>query len=194
MNVTRTRKITLCAIMSAMSVILMRLGFPLPFFPPFLKLDISDIPAAVTAFAIGPLWGAAVVLIRNLVHAFSSQTGFVGELSNFLIGAMFVLPLGFMYQKNRTKKGAVIGLAASVICMAIAGYFVNMYITLPFYSNVMKMPLEQVVQMSQSANSNITGLQTLLFYGITPFNLFKGALVSVLTFLIYKPLSPMLHR
>lgn len=192
MKNTRVRKLTLTAIMSAMAGILMFIEFPLPLFPPFLQMDVSDIPGVITAFAIGPVWGTAVILVKNLIHMTATKTAFVGELANFLVGAAFVIPAGIVYKKNRTKKGAVLGLGISTLSLALIGYVVNLYITLPFYSKFM--PMEEIIQISNAANRYIKDLPTLILFGVTPFNLLKGVIISILTTVIYKPISPMLHR
>jgi riboflavin transporter FmnP len=144
------------------------------------------------SFALGPIWGAVVVLVKNLIHMTSTRTAFVGELANFLVGAAFVIPAGIVYKKNRTKKGAILGLFVSTLSMTVIGYIVNLYITIPFYSRFM--PMEEIINISSAANKFIKDLPTLVLFGITPFNLLKGAIISLITAVIYKPISPMLHR
>lgn len=189
---TRIRKITLTAIMATMATVLMFIEIPLPIFPFFLKLDISDLPAIICAFAVGPLWGVAVELIKNLVHMMSSRTVFAGEVANFIIGASFVLPTGLIYKKYHTRNGAFLGLAIGTLCMALAGIIANILIILPIYSQFM--PIDDIVKKTSEINSLITDKTSLVLYGITPFNLFKGAVISVVTIMVYKPLSHLLHR
>ncbi len=164
--------------MAALATVLMFIETPLPLFPPFLKLDISDLPAVICAFAIGPLWGVLVELIKNLVHMTSTQTALVGETANFIVGASFTLCAGIIYKKRHTKKGAVVGLAAGILSMALAGVVANYLILLPLYS----------------PNLPEAEKASLVFYGITPFNLLKGVILSAITLFIYKPLSSILHR
>lgn len=192
MKRTKTNKLTVTAIMSAMASVLMFLDFPIPFFPPFLKMDVSNIPAIICAFAIGPLWGVAVELIKNLVHMTASRTGFVGELSSFIVGTAFVLPSAIIYRKNHTKIGAILGLTIGTLSMTIIGVLSNYFIILPFYSKIM--PFDKIIELSAMANGFITDKITLLLYGITPFNILKGTIISIITLFIYKPLSPILHR
>lgn len=192
MKRTRTNKLTVTAVMSAMASVLMFLEFPIPFFPPFLKMDISDIPAVICAFAVGPIWGVAVELVKNIVHMTASRTGFVGELSSFIVGTSFVLPAALIYKKNHTKKGAVLGLFSGIVSMTIVGALSNYFIILPFYSKIM--PFDAIIEISAKVNGFITDKATLILYGISPFNILKGTIISVVSLLIYKPLSPILHR
>ncbi|MDR0406178.1 MAG: ECF transporter S component [Clostridiales bacterium] len=192
MTNSKTKKITVTAVMAAMATVLMFLEMPLPLFPFFLKLDVSDLPAVICAFAIGPGWGAAVELLKNLIHMLSTQTGFAGEAANFVVGACFVIPAGLIYRKKHTKKGALAGLAAGTLCMAAAGIAANFLIILPIYSQLM--PIDAIVRKTAEVNSLITDKTSLVLYGITPFNLIKGVIISAVTLLIYKPVSAILHR
>ncbi len=192
MKIANTRKIAITAIMSAMAALLMFIELPLPFFPSFLKMDISDLPAVIIAFAAGPIWGVAVELIKNIIHMTTTKTGFVGEAANFLVGGAFVLTAGVFYKQKHTRKGAIISLAAGTLSMIIMGIIVNYYIILPFYSKIM--PFDAIISLSAKANTFIVDKLTLILYGISPFNALKGIILSVVTLLIYKPLSPILHR
>ncbi|MCK9478972.1 MAG: ECF transporter S component [Firmicutes bacterium] len=191
MEKSKIRKITITAVLSAISAVLMFLETPLPGFPPFLQIDASDLPAIICAFGIGPIWGVAVGLIKNSVHMLATKTMVAGEIANFLIGASFVLPAGIIYKKNHTKKGALLGLVIGTVTMALAGVLTNLYITLPFYSKMM--PMDTIIEISNKVNPYIKDVMTLTLYGITPFNILKGILLSAITMLIYKPLSPILH-
>jgi riboflavin transporter FmnP len=191
MKNSRIRKLSVTAVMSALAAILMYIETPMPFFPFFLKLDPSDLPAIICSFAVGPLWGVGVQLFKNIIHALSTQTMIAGEIANFFVGAAFVLPAGIVYNILHTKKGAVIGLIAGTVTMALTGIFTNLYITLPVYS--LLMPIEDIIKKAANANSLIKDKISLIIYGITPFNLFKGILISTVTLLVYKPLSPILH-
>lgn len=191
MKKSATRKLTLTAVMSAFSAVLMFLETPLPFFPPFLQIDSSDLPATLCAFSAGPLWGVAVQLIKNIIHMLATKTMIAGEVANFLIGAAFVLPAGIIYRKKHTKTGALIGLSIGTIVMSLAGVLTNFYITLPLYSRLM--PMDAIIEMSSKANPHIKDVMTLILYGITPFNILKGVVISAAAMFIYKPLSPILH-
>lgn len=180
------------ALLSVISFVIMFIEFPLPLFPPFLKIDISDIGALVGTFAFGPVAGIAIELLKNILHLMRTTTGGVGELANFLIGAALVGPAGYIYSKNKSIKTAIIGLAAGTIVMGVVGAFANYYILIPFYQNFM--PLDQIIAMAQAANGLIVDLKSYILYAVIPFNLIKGISVSILTLLIYKRISPMLHN
>ncbi|NLB81928.1 MAG: ECF transporter S component [Clostridiaceae bacterium] len=188
---SKIRKLSITSVMAAASAILMFIETPLPFFPSFLQIDASDLPAVLCSFAIGPAWGIAVQLIKNLIHMLATKTMVAGEVANFLIGAAFVLPAGVVYNKIHTKKGAILGLTLGTVFMTVIGILTNYFITLPLYSRLM--PIDAIIELSSKANPYIKDVFTLILYGITPFNFFKGVAISLLSLLIYKPLSPILR-
>ena len=118
-TVSKTRKLVGTAMLAAVSVVLMFLAFPVPLMPSFIKLDLAELPALIGAFAYGPLAGAAVCLVKNLVSLMKSSSGGVDTLCNFLLGVLFVVPAGLIYKKNRTRKGALIGSLVGAATMAI---------------------------------------------------------------------------
>lgn len=142
----------------------------------FLEVEISDLPAMIISLAIGPLAGVSVELIKNLLHATMTSTGFVGEFANFVVNGVFVFVLGALYRKNKTKKGAMISLALATISLVIIGVFVNMFIMLPLY-----MP-----------DSDIYQRLNLALYTIAPFNFVRGTALSLITIFIYKRISGIL--
>ncbi len=142
----------------------------------FLEVEFSDLPAIIIALALGPWAGAAVELIKNLLHAAMTSTGFVGELANFVVNGTFMVVCGYVYRKRRTKQGAVLALTIATVVMAAAGFFVNLYVMLPLY-----MPeAELAVKMNLAACI------------IVPFNFVRGSILSVITMLIYKKISPVI--
>ncbi|MDR0380978.1 MAG: ECF transporter S component [Oscillospiraceae bacterium] len=179
-----TRMLVIVALFSALSSVLMYLDFPLPFFPPFLKLDFSDLPALLGTFWFGPSAGIAVALVKNLIHLFISSTGGVGELANFIVSAALTGTAGLVYRLRRTRGGAVAGLACGTLAMTLAGIAANYYLLLPFFAKVM--PMETIVAMCARLIPSIRTTWDIVLLSITPFNLFKGALISGLTFLLYK--------
>ncbi|MGV8146879.1 MAG: ECF transporter S component [Alkaliphilus sp.] len=179
------------AILGAIAFGVMLLQFVIPIFPAFLKLDLSDVVALIGGFAIGPVAGVTIQLIKVLLHfVIRTSTGGVGELANFIIGASFVFPAAFIYHMKKDKKHALIGVIVGTITMTIAGALANMYILIPFYANIF--PIEVIINMGTIINSNITDVPSLVLYGITPFNIFKGTIISLVTMLIYKKISPIL--
>ncbi len=179
------------ALLSVISFVIMFIEFPLPLFPPFLQIDLSDIGALVGTFAFGPIAGITIELLKNVLHLMRTSTGGVGELANFLVGAALVAPAGFIYAKNKSMKSALIGLAVGTVTMGIVGAFANYYILIPFYANFM--PIDQIIDMAKAANALIVDLKSYILYAVIPFNVLKGIIVSVLTLVIYKRISPLLH-
>ena len=190
MEKTKTQTIVKVGFLSATAFILMYLEFQVPLFPGFLKLDFSDVPALVASFAIGPLYGVMVELIKNILHATVTQSGAIGEIANFTVGSIFVYAAGVIHQFNKTRKTALISMAIATVVMAVTASLLNYYVFLPLYQRVMGWPMDAIINMGKAANKNIVDVKTLISYGIFPFNILKGIVVSVITFLVYKKLSP----
>jgi riboflavin transporter FmnP len=186
------KNMTKISILSVIAFILMQLEFPVPLFPSFLKIDLSDLPALVGGFALGPIVGILIELFKNLMHLIQTSTSGVGELANFLVGIALVAPASLIYYREKTKKNAIIGLFVGTIAMGIVGGLANYFILLPFYANVLKFPIDAIVEMGNIVNSNIVDLNSLIFYAIIPFNILKGIVLSVITMLIYKRISSLL--
>jgi len=180
------------SILSVIAFILMQIELPLPIFPSFLKVDLSDLPALIGGFALGPAVGILIELFKNLMHLARTSTSGVGELANFLVGIALVVPASMIYFRNKTKKNAIIGLLVGTIIMGIVGGLFNYFVLLPFYANVMKFPMDAIVSMGTIVNKNIVDVKTLIFYAIIPFNAFKGVVISVFTLLVYKRISRLL--
>lgn len=194
---TKIHYITITAMLSAVAFILQFMELPFPLMPVFVKLDFSDLPALLGAFALGPVSGVVIELIKNLLHSLVSQSFGVGEICNFMLGAAFVIPAGLIYKHSKTKKSAIIGAVVGAVIMAAFSVPSNMFITYPFYYQFM--PEETILAMYQALPQTFGFLpqvnsipQALLLYNM-PFTFFKAALCVIITFLIYKPLSPLLH-
>ncbi len=184
------RKLTTTAIMAAIATILMYVEFPIPIMPAFIKLDFSELPALLTSFALGPWYGALVCLLKNLIHLPVTQSSGVGELANFLIGICFVIPAGLIYQRVKTRKGALLGSLAGAVIMAVISFPINYFIVYPFYTNFM--PMEGIIGAYQAILPSIKGLTDALLIFNVPFTFVKGLLDVIITFLIYKRLSPVI--
>lgn len=185
--------LTRVAILASAAAILMLLELPVVFMPPFLKLDFSDIPEIIGAFALGPLAGCLIVLLKNVLHLSSTQTAGIGEMANFLVGCGFVVPAAWVYRRKKNYAGAVMALAAGTVSMTLAAAAVNYWILLPLYQAALHLPLEAIITMGRAANPWIVDLKTFIVFAIVPFNLLKGAIVSLITLLVYKKISPVLH-
>jgi len=189
----KTHKLAVTAMLSAAAAVLMALDFPIPFLiPPFVKMDFSELPALLAAFSLGPVSGAAVCLVKNLIKLTMSSTNGVGELCNFLLGICFVIPAGLIYRYNKTRTGALIGALAGAVIMAVCSVPANYFISYPFYTAFM--PLDTIIGMYQELIPSVDGLMACLVIFNAPFTLLKGLLDMGLAFLVYKPLSPLLHK
>ncbi|MGI6538787.1 MAG: ECF transporter S component [Caldicoprobacterales bacterium] len=188
-----TRNAVKIAMLSTVAFVLMLISFPLAaIFPPFLKLDISDIPALLGGFALGPMAAVLIELIKNLLHIFirGTMTGGIGELSNFLVGSFYVVPASIIYIINKTRKNAIKGLIVGIISMTVIACFSNYFLVIPLYQKFM--PLDQII--SSSPLPFVNDIKSFLVFAIAPFNLLKSSIASIVTMLIYKKLSPILHK
>ncbi|MBQ8323591.1 MAG: ECF transporter S component [Clostridia bacterium] len=183
------RAIAATAMMGAASAVLMLLSFPMPFLiPGFIKMDFSELPALIASFALGPWWGVLVCLIKNLINVTMTTTGGVGELANFLLGAAFVLPAGYLYRFKKNRVGALWGSIAGAVASAVLSFPINLFITYPFYAATM-IPMETIVGMYSALLPSVDTLEECLLIFNLPFTLLKGTIVTGMTFLVYKPLS-----
>lgn len=148
----------------------------------------------IGSFALGPVAGALIELVKNLLKLVikGTNTAFVGDIANYLIGCALVVPAGIIYKRKKSKKNAIIGMAAGTLFMTIAGCFINAYVLLPAYSKAFGMPIDALVGMGTAVNPAITGLGTFVILAVAPFNIIKGIVVSVVTLLLYKYISPIL--
>ncbi len=188
---SRVRFITVTAMLSAISFVLMYFEFPIPIMPAFIKFDFSDLPALIGTFAYGPLCGVIICLIKNLLHLMDSNSMLVGELSNFILGAAFVIPAGLIYKFKKTKKSALIGGITGAVFMGVFCVFSNYFIVYPVYYQV-AMPEEAILGMYQAILPSMKSiLQSLIVFNL-PFTVVKGLISVAITMLVYKPLSPIL--
>ena len=190
---SKVRVLTGTAMLGAVAAVLMYLEFPIPIMPAFVKLDVSELPALIASFAYGPVSGILVCLIKNLIKLPSTSTAAVGELFNFVMGALFVGVAGLIYKRNKTRKGAIVGALLGALVMAVVSVPYNYFIVYPAYVVMYHLPLDAIIGMYQAINPNVNGLLACLLVFNLPFTFVKGALDAVLCFLVYKPLSPILH-
>lgn len=179
--------------MSAIGFILMLLEFPLPMIiPPFIKFDFSELPAVITSFALGPLYGIAVCFFKNALHLFVSNSAGVGELANFILGAVFVGTAGFIYRRKKSKSGALIGTLTGSVIMAAISVASNYIIVYPFYVSFFGMPRTAIIAAYKAILPfSDTLIKSLLIFNV-PFTFAKGMVVSAICFICYKKLSPIL--
>ena len=183
-TVSTSRKLVFIAILGAISFVLMLINFSVPFAPSFLKFDIAELPGLFAGFFLGPLAGFGVVVIKLLLKIAiqGSETAFVGEFSNLVSSTLFVVLAAWIYKVDRTKKGAVIAMAASTVAVSILAIFLNAYIMFPLYSRLYGMPMEAIIGMGTAINPRINSLITMMLFSILPFNLVKHLVTSLITF------------
>ena len=188
----KIRNITVTAIMSAVSTVLMFLSFSVPLVPSFLKFDFSELPALLTGFALGPVYGVAVCLVKNVVNVFFTTTFGVGELSNFILGCAFVVPAGLIYKANKTKTRAIVGSFVGAASMAILSIFSNYFFIYPIYTKFM--PMDAIINAYKAINPKVDSLLDALIWFNMPFTFIKGLFSAVITVAIYKYISPILKH
>lgn len=188
--------LTVAAMLSAVAFVLMFLDFSLPMIiPSFVKMDFSDLPALLGAFALGPVYGIVISLVKNLLHLIipGTSTAGVGEVCNFLLGAIFAYVAGFIYQRRKSRRTALIGAAAGAVAMAVLSVPINYFITYPAYVEFYHLPLEAILGMYQAILPAADSLIKCLIIFNMPFTLVKGLLDAAICMVIYKSLSPILH-
>lgn len=189
-KILATRTITTTALLAAIAYILAFLEFPVPLSPSFARMDLSDLPALVGAFAFGPLTGIMIELIKNMLQLFSTSTGGVGELANFLMGASYVLTAGYLYKYRKTKKMAFTACITASAVMGVTAALANYFILLPLFESFM--PLEQLIAAFGEFLPLIRTKLDIVLYNAFPFNMLKGLVIGAITMAIYKKLTPVL--
>lgn len=191
-----TRALVKISVLGAIGFLLMLLDFPLWFAPAFLKFDFSDVPALIGSFALGPFAGVLVQLVKNLMNLAlqGTDTAAVGELANFVVGSIFVFTAGLVYHRKKTFKNAVIGMVIGIISMTISISIINYYVMIPLYAKLFGWPIEQIVALGTAVNKFVVDFKTLILFAVVPFNIVKGILVTFITTLLYKRVSPILRK
>lgn len=189
--VITTKKITMVGVFAAVSGVLMLFEIPLPFAPPFYKLDISEVPVLILAFAYGPVAGVLCEFLKIIIKLVlkGTSSAFVGELANFLVGCSMVLPASVIYLFRKTRNQAILACIAGTLCMTIFGSLFNAFYLLPKFAQIYGMPLENIIAMGTAVNPAIDSVKLLVLCCVVPLNLLKGTLDSVITILLYKRLS-----
>ncbi len=195
-KMSKTRYITICAMLGALAMILHIFDFPVAFLAPgFYKLDFSEIPVMIGAFCLGPVGGVIIELVKILLKLVvkGTTTAFVGDLANFVVGCSFVVPAAIIYHLKKTRAMAVVSLVTGTVVMTVFGSLFNAIYLLPAFSRLYGMPLDAIVGMGTAINKGITSVSTLVLFAVAPLNLLKGVLISVPTMLLYKRISRVLH-
>lgn len=188
------KKITQIGMMGAIAMVLMLFEMPLPFFPSFYEMDLSEVPVLIGAFTMGPVAGILIELVKILLNLLinGTITAGVGEFANFIIGCGLCVPAALVYRKFHTKAGALAGLIFGTLVMTILSCFINAYVVLPLYMKAFGWDASVLVGMGNAVNGNITSMLTFVLFAVAPFNLIKGVLASTVVMLIYKRISPIL--
>lgn len=188
------RKMAIIGVFSAVSFVLMLLEFPLPFAPSFYKFDFSDMPALVGGFAAGPFAGVMVEFIKILLKLVikGTSSGFVGEIANFVVGTSFILPATIIYRLHKTRKVALVSCIVGTLFITLVGSLLNAFFLLPAYAVIYGCDINMFVEMGTTINPAIKNITTFCLLAVAPFNLVKGIVDSVITFALYKHISPIL--
>lgn len=188
------RRAAYIGIFAALAAVIMYLEIPLPFAPSFYKLDFSEVPVFICSFSMGPVAGVVCELVKVILKLLlkGTTTAFVGDFANFAVGCSFVLPATIFYHAMKSKKGAIAGMAVGTVCMTVFGSLFNAVYLLPAFSKLYGMPLEAIIAMGTKVNGAINSVSTLVLFAVVPFNLLKGVVVSVITFLLYKRIERLL--
>ncbi len=187
------RKLVFTALLAGLSYALGELtSFSLPFMPFFISMDFSDVPALLAAFTMGPVSGVAVSFIKNLLGMITSMTGFIGELSNFMLCCFLVIPAGLIMRKRSSLKYAIIAAVSGALCMGILGLVTNYFIVYPLY-DVAVLPTETIVGAYQAILPSVGGLFECLLIFNLPFTICKGLIAGIITIPLYKKLRPVFN-
>ena len=191
-----THYLTYTAIFASLAGVLMFLEIPLFFAPSFYKIDLSEIPILICTFYLGPVAGVAAELVKIMVKLLlkGTSTAFVGDFANFVVGCSFVLPASIIYHARPGKRSALVGMLAGTLVITVFGSAFNAIYLLPKFAALYGMPMEAIIGMGTKINPRITSVGTLVLFAVVPFNLLKGIIDSALTFLLYKRISPLLHK
>lgn len=193
-KIMTTRKIAMTGMFSAVAGILMLFEVAVPFAPAFYGIDLSELPVLLCGFAFGPVAGVLTEFVKIIIKLVfkPTSTAFVGELANFCVGCSMILPATIIYHIKKKKIAAIIGSVAGTMAMTVFGTLFNAVYLLPTFAVMYNMPLDALVGMGTAINANVTDVFTFVAFCVAPLNLLKGAGVSILTFVLYKPLSPIL--
>ena len=185
-----TQRLATVAVLAAIAAVLFLIEIPLV---AFYKLDFSNLPVLLGTFAMGPLAGTLILLLKALLGLLHSSSLGVGELADFLMGLAMLLPAGLIYRAGHSRKSALLGMLAGTVCATVAGMLANLFLLIPFYGAAYGMPVEAIVGMGQAVLPFVDTVGKFVLCITGPFNLLKFGLISLVAFLVYKPLSPLLH-
>ncbi|NLC72412.1 MAG: ECF transporter S component [Ruminococcaceae bacterium] len=195
-HTTTTKRIAYIAMFSALGGVVMLFEIPLPFAPPFYKIDLSELPVLMCTLYLGPVAGVTAEFLKVAVKLLikGTSTAFVGDFANFVVGISFILPASIVYHYRKTRKTAVIGLIVGTLCMTVFGSLFNAFYLIPKFSELFKLPVDAIIAMGNKVNSSITDINSLVLFAVVPFNLIKGTVVSIVTYLLYKRVEKIIFK
>ena len=189
-SIQNVRMLTMTAVLSAIAFVLAFFEFPVPLSPTFARMDLSDLPALIGAFAYGPVSGILIEFVKNALQLLTSSTGGIGELANFIMGSSFVVTAGLIYKFHKTKKTAMLACLIASIIMGVGAAIVNYFILLPVFE--VFMPLDQLIASFGEFIPFIKTKLDVVLFNAFPFNLLKGIGIRIVTMPLYKRLTPTL--
>ena len=196
-HVSTARRVSIIGMCSAIAMVLYVLDFPVPFLaPPFYKLDFSEIPVLLCGFFLGPSAGVICLALKVLMKLLlqGTTTAFVGDLANFVVGATLVLPAVITYHLHKSKRSAMVGLILGTVCMAVFGSLFNAVYLIPEFSRLFGLPLDAIIGMGAAIHPSIDSVSRLALLCVAPLNVVKGAMVGILSMLLYKHVERPLFR
>ena len=188
-KVSPARRVSIIGICSALAAVLHILDFPLIFLAPeFYKLDFSELPVMLCGFYLGPSAAVACEGVKILLKLLlkGTSTAFVGDFANFAVGCSLVLPAIIVYHIHKSRRSALVGLIAGTVVLTVFGTAFNAVYLLPKFAQLYGMPLESIIAMGSKIHASIHDVTSFVFFCVAPLNLIKGAMISVLTMLLYK--------
>lgn len=186
-----SKNLALTGIMGGLAAVLMFFRFPLPFMPPFMDFDFAGLVEIIGGFALGPMAAVFIVVVKVLAKLvlMGTNSAFTGEIQNIILSLAYVLPAVWIYDRKKTKKTAVEGMAVGTAVCAVVAIFTNLYMIIPFYVKLFGMTMEDIIAMCQVVNPAINGPLTFALFGVMPFNIIKNGAVSIVTYFAYKKIS-----
>ena len=193
-EVSKARRVSYIAMFSVLAAVLMFFEIPLFFAPSFYEIDLSEVPVLICTFYLGPVAGVTTELAKVIIKILlkGTTTAFVGDFANFVVGCSFVLPASIIYHVKKSKASAIGGMAVGTLCMTVFGSLFNAVYLLPKFAQLFGMPLDAIIGMGTAVNSAINSVSTLVLFAVVPFNLLKGLIVSIITYLLYKRVEKIL--
>ena len=195
-GVSKARYISYVAMFSALAAVLMLFEIPLFFAPSFYELDLSELPVLICTFLLGPVAGVVTEFMKVVIKLVlkGTSTAYVGDFANFVVGCALILPASIVYHFRRTRKSALVGMIIGTVTLTAFGSFFNAIYLLPRFAALFGMPLDAIIGMGTKVNPAINSVSTLVLFAVVPFNLLKGFVVSLLTFLLYKRIAKLLKH